>query len=797
MTGTREFNIVKGHNYRILEARGFDSIVFGCPPGMVKDFARNDRPLPRHYVIPIRTFIKGKNNFDFEFIIYSFLFFKKRKLKISVYCSRDQKTRFKNILNETLFGPRFRYLLQAQFRKFCVRKKFSPRDLERFDTFLSRMAADKKLFNRFSHLLKIHAGDPAITRTIREYFEELIQGERWLKQKKIPRLAGDLAHHYIICAQLKKEMDLFSLADEKGRDRFLNNLIDFYELDLDKSVTVPGKKDKRKKIKIVQRRPSAFEIISKNKKLGSIDISHLDPPEFLDDFQLVEKPFMGVTFLGVGSGFTPKRRNSCLIAWSEGKGIMVDAVSDSSRVALNHGITENDILYIFLTHVHSDHDAGLAELILSGQRIKVISSRIIFESFLRKLEALTCLPIRIVEEFIDFLEVEPHKKIRLPGFDHTYFEFDYSLHSIPTGRFRLIYKDPTGKQTVISHSGDTKYDVENIHQWYREGIFSRKRRDEVLGFIWDADLILHDVGGGFLHTRLESLESLDESVKEKLVLVHQHQDPKPHPEFHFGAEGQTRVLIRPPRVAPSADVDTIKKVALFKALKKQDLLAMLHNSEVVLFQADEIVFSQNDLGDDFYVILEGFAEIIIDGRAFAIYEKGKLFGELAVSTGDPRRRATIKAKSPLTLLRIPSGLYHKFNLPKVHDNFYNMRNYFSEAVHPSLIASLAFGKIIHWSQKDCILSRNSDPREVHIILSGQVAITHRDSNDSVFLSRGDVIGKTGEMKTLRGHVSAWAHTEDVYTIRMNQNEMERVFKMFPSFHGTMYQKIKKLEARLV
>ncbi|NIQ01793.1 MAG: hypothetical protein GWM98_16490, partial [Nitrospinaceae bacterium] len=64
------------------------------------------------------------------------------------------------------------------------------------------------------------------------------------------------------------------------------------------------------------------------------------------------------------------------------------------------------------------------------------------------------------------------------------------------------------------------YDAEKIENWYRQGVLSRKRREGVLGFIWDADLILHDVGGGTLHTKLKALDPLPDSIAERLVLVH-------------------------------------------------------------------------------------------------------------------------------------------------------------------------------------------------------------------------------------------------------------------------------------
>jgi len=307
-------------------------------------------------------------------------------------------------------------------------------------------------------------------------------------------------------------MDLFSIAKEKNRDEFIASLIDFQIFNKQNAVTIEGVGKQGKALKLVQVRPAEFDIHQRGRRKFSVNMLKLDLPPKPDVVTPLEKPFMGVTYLGVGSGFSHTRKNSCLIVWSEGKGIMVDAFNEHNESRLKYGITDKDINYIILSHVHSDHDSGLIEKILSGQRIKLITTRIIFESFLRKVEGISRFPKEVIEEFVDLLEVETGDEIKLPGFKNTYLLFDYSLHSIPTGRFKVIYRPPGGSETTISHSGDTKYDEDLTHRWWEMGNFSRKRRDSILGFVWDADLIIQEVGGGNLHTELASLTHIDASL---------------------------------------------------------------------------------------------------------------------------------------------------------------------------------------------------------------------------------------------------------------------------------------------
>ena len=114
------FNLYKGKNYSVLETKNHGEIVFGCPPDIVKEFIRQKKPLPSKYVFPSQTFKDGRNNFDFEFIIYSFLFTRAKGNTVSAYCRPTQEKQFRAILNETLFGPKFSQTLEAQNYKIIM-----------------------------------------------------------------------------------------------------------------------------------------------------------------------------------------------------------------------------------------------------------------------------------------------------------------------------------------------------------------------------------------------------------------------------------------------------------------------------------------------------------------------------------------------------------------------------------------------------------------------------------------------------------------------------------------------------
>jgi len=151
----KDFNVSNGHLYSYLETKDYGEIVFGCPPGIVKVFLRLKKPLPSKYVISSRTFCDNLNNFDFEFIVYCYLFTRAAGSAVSAYCLPEQEKRFRDILNETLFGPRFDQLLNAQSNKLLNEKCLDAKGRKNLQIFLRKnVAKNKSISILFDNLLR-------------------------------------------------------------------------------------------------------------------------------------------------------------------------------------------------------------------------------------------------------------------------------------------------------------------------------------------------------------------------------------------------------------------------------------------------------------------------------------------------------------------------------------------------------------------------------------------------------------------------------------------------------------------
>ncbi|MGH9050297.1 MAG: cyclic nucleotide-binding domain-containing protein [Acidimicrobiia bacterium] len=108
-------------------------------------------------------------------------------------------------------------------------------------------------------------------------------------------------------------------------------------------------------------------------------------------------------------------------------------------------------------------------------------------------------------------------------------------------------------------------------------------------------------------------------------------------------------------------LDELARVPLFAGLWRRDLLRVAAAVEVVDVDAGTEVVRQSDAGHDLYVVVQGSATVVEDGRPAAMLGPGDTFGETGVFAG-ARHPATVVAADPLRLAvlgrRAAFGLLH-------------------------------------------------------------------------------------------------------------------------------------------
>ena len=105
--------------------------------------------------------------------------------------------------------------------------------------------------------------------------------------------------------------------------------------------------------------------------------------------------------------------------------------------------------------------------------------------------------------------------------------------------------------------------------------------------------------------------------------------------------------------APTASyVDALARLSLFADLPHPQLEALAHSFAEEVFAEGQRVIRQDVTGGGFHVILDGEAQVVIDGQERARLTRGDFFGEIALLT-DEVPTADVIATSLLRCMIIP------------------------------------------------------------------------------------------------------------------------------------------------
>jgi CRP/FNR family transcriptional regulator, cyclic AMP receptor protein len=113
-------------------------------------------------------------------------------------------------------------------------------------------------------------------------------------------------------------------------------------------------------------------------------------------------------------------------------------------------------------------------------------------------------------------------------------------------------------------------------------------------------------------------------------------------------------------------LDAIAGFGLFADLTAPQLEAIIHIFDERVFAAGEIVVHQGLSGSAFYIIVDGEAQVLVDGVERAKLGRGDFFGEVAILLGVPAT-ADVKATRQLRCLVLAGPRVEPFLIanPKV------------------------------------------------------------------------------------------------------------------------------------
>ncbi len=93
--------------------------------------------------------------------------------------------------------------------------------------------------------------------------------------------------------------------------------------------------------------------------------------------------------------------------------------------------------------------------------------------------------------------------------------------------------------------------------------------------------------------------------------------------------------------------DALARAPLFRTLRRHDLIELAKVTEDLEVDEGRILAREGEIGQEFFVIVEGEVAVSKDGQDVRTLGPGDFFGEIALIWDSPRRTATVTATTPL------------------------------------------------------------------------------------------------------------------------------------------------------
>lgn len=111
-------------------------------------------------------------------------------------------------------------------------------------------------------------------------------------------------------------------------------------------------------------------------------------------------------------------------------------------------------------------------------------------------------------------------------------------------------------------------------------------------------------------------------------------------------------------------LNKVRRIAFFADFSDMELVRLLKICHTRKFAKDEVVFSEGELGDRFYVLLAGNVEITKQRKdrveSLMTVQAGECFGEMAIVDAEPRS-ADVHAVNDATLLEVNAEIIKNVN----------------------------------------------------------------------------------------------------------------------------------------
>ena len=111
-----------------------------------------------------------------------------------------------------------------------------------------------------------------------------------------------------------------------------------------------------------------------------------------------------------------------------------------------------------------------------------------------------------------------------------------------------------------------------------------------------------------------------------------------------------------PLFSHDTKVEALQRAPLFADLSKDELGELAKRTDDLDFTAGKVLCKEGESGGEFYVIMDGEAEVTRNGKTVATLGEGEFFGEVSLVQDVPRN-ATVTASTPLRCFVLTRGRF--------------------------------------------------------------------------------------------------------------------------------------------
>ena len=543
-------------------------------------------------------------------------------------------------------------------------------------------------------------------------------------------------------------------------------------------------------------------------------VSGLIPEARIDSVRFsTERPRFGITPLGTSHGFDPDGEVTSFVVWISGKGILVDPSPEALIHLERLGVAPVDIPYVFLTHVHADHDGGLLEKLLSGRRTTVIASDVVYRSLIEKMRLITGYDVE-AHGLVRHVAANPGQAtlFELMG-DSVRIDTRWNFHPIPTNGFKLS----VGGRS-FGYSGDTQYDPARLSTLRDETRLSAEQYDALMHFFWTADgtptvdLLYHEAGIPPIHTAVAHLRALPPAVKARIQLVHvadgelSHADGLAKPPTFT-----THVLLEPTDASRrKLLLETMQLVGYLYDTPLDTLRELLDRAVLLQWAPNELIIRKGPVAPgeplQFFVVADGEGAVKDGRRLVARLRKADSFGEWGISHQRGFRVADVVATSRCQCICFGEDAYWwlvdrqpmiqdrisrlRRLLPRLHltqerarlrtDGIGEERGILEHLTTSQLTGFALFGETRTF-RRGAVVVREGDPADAYyVLLSGhlQAAIGGRNVRE---LAEGDGFGEIALLQGGRRTATITVVSADAEVLIMRRETFDAMLATLPAF----------------